>query len=68
MLDSVQALEDLAAQGSRGEGTTEGWTAVAAQAKTIADALRTGESSAGFAELHKSGQLISLPSCSVQRN
>lgn len=42
MLDSVKGLEELAAVGSRGEGSAEGWTAVSAKAKTIADALRTG--------------------------
>lgn len=55
LLDSVKALQDLAQAGIRVKGAAEGWSAVAGQAKTIADALRTGESRAAFiAHSHRS--------------
>lgn len=43
MQSSVQALEELAVKGTRGEGSADGWATVAAKAKTIADALKTGK-------------------------
>lgn len=42
--DSVQGLEDLSLKSSRGERSQNGWNEVAAQAKVIADQLRTGQS------------------------
>ena len=44
MLNSVQELEQLANQGGGRDLGPEGWTSVGKSSKTIADALRTGES------------------------